>query len=357
MRRWWRIGLNFSAQQGVRVCECASPSTSEWQLSISRLTVTATLSHLAVMMRLHRTPIPHQQFESNLWFLLSVGNKADSRPPSSLKSLKTQGVFLSRVHLRTCVWRLLCVIFIDRCWKAGVSQSQEIRWERSHSLCASQYCDFKAIDSCFCEQIPQFWHVILSALSSVPHLVSILSDRPTAWFYLAATKKEKRERCRGWIILIWCSFLSAVSLSFLLTVCLSTFYLTLPNPRFLSCSPIYHHRLHPPLHGCVSSPTRAQVIVIMNSSGLLPLHACFTLFWRPCKLFPRQPFTFIGTLNPPIKSPKLALWAQLEGGRGMGVTAKVIYNAAFVCVCLRVCVYACAYVLTAGTGYAVLQVR
>lgn len=125
------------------------PLTSEWQLSVSLLTVTATLSHLAVMMRLHRTSAPHQQFESNLWFLLAVGNEAEPRPTSSLKSLKREGVFLSRVHLRTCVWRLLCVIFIDRCWEAGVSQSQEIRLERSHSLCASQYCDFKAIDKLF----------------------------------------------------------------------------------------------------------------------------------------------------------------------------------------------------------------
>lgn len=205
------------------------------------------------MMRLHGTSVPHQQFESNLWFLLAVGNEAEPRPTSSLKSLKRQGVFLSLVHLRTCVWRLLCVIFIDRCWEAGVSQSQEIRWDRSHSLCASQYCDFKAIDKLFLWTNPS----VLACNRVCTELRPSSSLHPVRQPYrlilFGCHKKGKEGTMRGWIILIWCSFLSAVSLSFLLTVCLSTFYLTLPNPSFLSCPPYYHHPLHPPLHGGTSN--------------------------------------------------------------------------------------------------------
>ncbi len=108
-----------------------------------------TLSHLAAMMKLHRTSMPHQQFESNLWFPLTA-LKAELCLTSCLNSVKKQGVFLSQVQVRTGVWKLqLCFIFIDRCWEVGVSQSLEIRWERSHSLCASQYLDFKAIDKLF----------------------------------------------------------------------------------------------------------------------------------------------------------------------------------------------------------------
>lgn len=75
--------------------------------------------------------------------------KGWTSPNFLLEKSEKQGVFLSQVQMRTCVWKLHCVIFIDGCWEAGVSQSLEIRWEHSHSLCASQYLDFKAIDKLF----------------------------------------------------------------------------------------------------------------------------------------------------------------------------------------------------------------
>lgn len=129
--------LNTKRCVCVCVCTCISPLTAEWQPSLRHPTAALSLSHPATIMKLNRTRAPPQQFESNLWFLLTA-LKAEPHPNSCLKRLRKQGVFLSRVQPRTGVWNLLCVIFIDRCWEAGVCQSLEIRWERSHSLCASQ---------------------------------------------------------------------------------------------------------------------------------------------------------------------------------------------------------------------------
>lgn len=135
-------------------------------------------------------------------------------------------------------------------------------------------------------------------------------------------------------------FLSCLALSFLLTVCfpLSFFYLTLPNPSFLFCPPIFHLPYHFPFHSCFSDLNEERSNCHYKNSGLLLLPSCFTLFWQAFNLFLRQPFTLIGTLNPPIKSPKLALWAQPEVGR-VSNSKGDIYNTTIYhrYVCVRVC--------------------
>lgn len=158
-----------------------------------------------------------------------------------------------------------------------------------------QVNNFKAIDKLFCggkekKNIPQFYHVILSALGSVPHLVSSLSNRSGAWFYLAATKKEKRW---SWVVVV----VDVLFLSCWLFV-FSFFYLTLWNPAFLSRLKI----LHLPVSLVQAKPGL--------SSWKLSLDPCLALYWRAFKLLTWQTFSFIGTRYPPVTSPKLALWVQ-----------------------------------------------
>lgn len=148
-----------------------------------------------------------------------------------------------------------CVIFIDRCWEASVSQSLDIRWERSHSLCASQYLDFKAIDMLFLWTNP-------SVLAYNPVCVEL---RPSSlqtrlvpdFIWLPQKRKTERRGVDNTNLMFF--FLSCLPL--FLVDCVSSsfiFYLTLCNPCFVSCPLIYHFPHHLPLCGCFAYPKKRQ---------------------------------------------------------------------------------------------------
>jgi len=116
---------------------------------------------------------------------------------SVLKVWGNQVYFCLRTTWRHAFESSNCVIFLidaERPLSLTV-----LKWSES-SLTESVRVNtstLKKLTSCFREQIPQFWRVILSALSSVPHRVFSLSDRASVWFHFAATKKAKWETTGG----------------------------------------------------------------------------------------------------------------------------------------------------------------
>lgn len=131
-----------------------------------------------------------------------------------------QGVLLSGVQLRTCLWKLGCVIFIDSRSEAGVSQSLEEkkRWKRSNSLSASQYLDFKAIDKLFLwggkKKKPFLaYNPVCVGLRPSSSLFPVKRNCRRDFIRLP-TKKEKSK--------IWCSF--SLSCFFNFFCCLLVFH-------------------------------------------------------------------------------------------------------------------------------------
>lgn len=188
-----------------------------------------------------------------------------------------KGIFVSRPtegeHLK-----VVCVIFTDRCWEAGVSlQLQQKEGSISQSLC---------------EMVTWLWSnwLVCSVLACNPICVklcpssALLPIKQSCCLILCGCPLKKPTEMRNKSDTV----LSCCLSSFFLAGCLKLLvcYLTLLKPGFLSLSLIH---------------VKAEV-------SLWKLGLLFN--WLAFKLLPRQTFTFIWTLNPAVKSSKLALEVQ-----------------------------------------------
>lgn len=163
-----------------------------------------------------------------------------------------------------------------------------MRWVRSHSLCASQYLDLKAIDKLFLWTNPS----VLACNPVCDELrpsSSLFSVRRGWSLILFGCHKERKSERRGvreddTNLMFFC--LSCLSL--FLIDCLSLtfiFYLTLHNPSFFSFPPNYQLPLQSPLARlCLRSD--AEVIVIMKTLACSPSSPASLSSDGPLNCFP-----------------------------------------------------------------------